>query len=190
MKRNSGSISRRGFLAKSAVAGALGCASGIRASGSAPDIEPSAQGGHGGEDALVAPQYRGFVKKSVTELPTPALLIDLDIFEHNLQTLASYMKRPAGHLPAARQGAQVAGGRQAAARVRRQGAVRGEAGRGRRPDPRRHQGRPHHRRSRRQAQDRAAHEPAGDDPRRQGGGRQRAERDRSLGGGARLQADA
>src|SRR3954452_16344487 len=62
MKSNSASISRRGFLATSAAAGALGCASGIRASGSALDIEQSSQGGHGGEDALVAPQYRGFVK--------------------------------------------------------------------------------------------------------------------------------
>jgi len=103
MKSNSRSISRRGFLATSAAAGALGCASGIRASGSALDIEQSSQGGHGGEDALVAPQYRGFVKKSVKELPTPALLIDLDIFEHNLQKLASYMKdRPASFRPHAK----------------------------------------------------------------------------------------
>ena len=41
---------------------------------------------------IVAPQYRGFLKKSVKDLPTPALLIDLDIFERNLQALASYMK--------------------------------------------------------------------------------------------------
>jgi len=44
------------------------------------------------EDSQVAPHYRGFLKKSVTELPTPALLIDLDVFERNLQTLATYMK--------------------------------------------------------------------------------------------------
>jgi D-serine deaminase-like pyridoxal phosphate-dependent protein len=103
MKSNSASISRRGFLATSAAAGALGCASGIRASGSALDIEQSSQGGHGGEDALVAPQYRGFVKKSVKELPTPALLIDLDIFEHNVQKLASYMSdRPSSFRPHAK----------------------------------------------------------------------------------------
>jgi D-serine deaminase-like pyridoxal phosphate-dependent protein len=103
MKSNSASISRRGFLATSAAAGALGCASGIRTSASALDSEPSAQGGHGGEDALVAPQYRGFVKKSVKELPTPALLIDLDIFEHNLEKLASYMSgRPASFRPHAK----------------------------------------------------------------------------------------
>jgi D-serine deaminase-like pyridoxal phosphate-dependent protein len=45
-----------------------------------------------GEDAQVAPHYRGFLRKSLKELPTPALVIDLDIFERNLQTLASYMK--------------------------------------------------------------------------------------------------
>jgi len=44
------------------------------------------------EDSQVAPHYRGFLKKNVTELPTPALLIDLDVFERNLQTLATYMK--------------------------------------------------------------------------------------------------
>lgn len=100
MKSNSGSISRRGFLAKSAAAGALGCATGIPVSASARDIEQPAQGAHGGDDALVAPQYRGFVNKSVKELPTPALLIDLDIFEHNLQKLASYMKdRPVTFRP-------------------------------------------------------------------------------------------
>lgn len=103
MRSSSRSISRRGFLATSAAAGALGRASGIRASGSALEIEPSAQGGNAGEDALVAPQYRGFVKKSVKELPTPALLIDLDIFEHNLQKLASYMSgRPASFRPHAK----------------------------------------------------------------------------------------
>jgi D-serine deaminase-like pyridoxal phosphate-dependent protein len=92
MKSNSGSISRRGFLAQSAAAGALGCVSGIPASASPLDRDQGGQGGPGDNDALVAPQYRGFVKKSVKEIPTPALLIDLDIFEHNLQKLASYMK--------------------------------------------------------------------------------------------------
>ena len=54
----------------------------------------------GGEDALVAPQYRGFLKKSLSDLPTPALLIDLDILERNLQALASYMKgRPVSFRP-------------------------------------------------------------------------------------------
>src|SRR4029079_18114577 len=37
------------------------------------------------------------------ELPTPALLVDLDIFEHNLQKLASYMSgRPVSFRPHAK----------------------------------------------------------------------------------------
>src|SRR4051794_28610503 len=97
MKSNSGNIDRRGFLARSAAAGALGCVSGIPVGAGPLDLE---QGSSGGDDAIVAPQYRGFVKKSVKELPTPALLIDLDIFEHNLQKLASYMKsRPVSFRP-------------------------------------------------------------------------------------------
>ena len=84
MKSHPITVSRRGFLAQSATAGALGCLSGT--SVAASPLEQS------GEDAIVAAQYRGFVKKSVKDLPTPALLIDLDIFEHNLQALAGYMK--------------------------------------------------------------------------------------------------
>src|SRR4029453_3293483 len=84
MKSNSTTVSRRAFLAQSATAGALACVSGM--SVAASPLEQSS------DDGLVAAQYRGFVKKSVKELPTPALLIDLDIFEHNLQTLANYMK--------------------------------------------------------------------------------------------------
>src|SRR4051812_1971259 len=89
MKSN---ISRRGFLAQSATVGALGLAGGIPAAASA--AAQTAQ------DAKVAPQYRGFVKKSLAELPTPALLIDLDVMEHNLQALAGYMKtRPVSFRP-------------------------------------------------------------------------------------------
>jgi D-serine deaminase-like pyridoxal phosphate-dependent protein len=85
-------VSRRRFLTQSATVGALSCVSGVPAETSAAY--------QGGGDALVAPQYRGFLKKSVRELPTPALLIDLDIFERNLQALASYMKgRPVTFRP-------------------------------------------------------------------------------------------
>jgi D-serine deaminase-like pyridoxal phosphate-dependent protein len=52
------------------------------------------------DDAHVAPQYRGFVGKREDDLPTPALLIDLDVFEKNLQALSSYMKgKPATFRP-------------------------------------------------------------------------------------------
>lgn len=78
-------VSRRGFLAQTATVGALSCVGGL--SGAAASTADQA-----GEDAHIAPHYRGFLKKSVQELPTPALLIDLDIFEHNLQALANYMK--------------------------------------------------------------------------------------------------
>ena len=77
-------VSRRGFLAQSAAAGALSCVGGVSAAASAA-LQSA-------EDSQVAPHYRGFLKKSVTELPTPALLIDLDVFERNLQTLATHMK--------------------------------------------------------------------------------------------------
>ncbi len=85
-------VSRRGFLAQSAAVGALSCMSGTPAQASAaPQV---------GEDAQVAPQYRGFLKRHVTDVPTPALLVDLDILDHNLQTLATYMKgRPVSFRP-------------------------------------------------------------------------------------------
>jgi D-serine deaminase-like pyridoxal phosphate-dependent protein len=76
-------VSRRGFFATSAAAGALGIVTGRR--GAAAQAQA-------GEDALVAPPYRGFLKKNMLDLPTPALLIDLDIFEHNLQALSTFMK--------------------------------------------------------------------------------------------------
>ena len=77
------SMSRRGFLGGSAAVGAFSASAGpARAAARA----------QAGEDSLVAPQYRGFVKKHVDDLPTPALLIDLDIFERNLQTLATFVK--------------------------------------------------------------------------------------------------
>ena len=81
------SVSRRGFLTQSAAAGALSVVAGRRGTAA-----PAQAGKAAGEDALVAPPYRGFLTKSVSDLPTPALLIDLDIFEHNLQTLAAFMK--------------------------------------------------------------------------------------------------
>ena len=84
MDRTTNTVSRRGFLTQSAAAGALSCMSGMQAAAGQSPQSP--------EDAQVAPQYRGFVKKPVSELPTPALLIDLDILEHNLQALAGYMK--------------------------------------------------------------------------------------------------
>ena len=83
MKNQPNAVSRRGFLARSAAAGALSCAGGISTAGAAMQS---------GEDSQVAPQYRGFLKKNIAELPTPALLIDLDVFERNLQTLATHMK--------------------------------------------------------------------------------------------------
>jgi len=103
MKSISGTISRRGFLAQSAAAGALAGAGGLAADASPLDPDQSGSGSAGSDDAQVAPQYRGFVKKSVKELPTPALLIDLDIFERNLQALANYMKgRPVSFRPHAK----------------------------------------------------------------------------------------
>src|SRR5687768_8064583 len=87
--------SRRGFLARTASVGALGCISGLPLVANA-----TAQSG---EDAQVAPQYRGFLKKSIAELPTPALLIDLEVFERNLQTMAKHMKAsPVGFRPHAK----------------------------------------------------------------------------------------
>ena len=74
----------------------------------------------------MAPPYRGFLKKSMNDLPTPALLIDLDIFEHNLQTLAAFMKE-GRDVPTAWEGAQVSGDRQAATGLRREGDVRRQA---------------------------------------------------------------
>ena len=92
MNSTTRTVSRRGFLAGSAAAGAVSCVSGIAA--------PAAARAQAGEDTQVAPQYRGFLRKSVKELPTPALLIDLDIMERNLQALGSYMKgRPVSFRP-------------------------------------------------------------------------------------------
>jgi D-serine deaminase-like pyridoxal phosphate-dependent protein len=77
-------ISRRGFLTRCAAAGALSVGAGRRGRAAAR--------AQSGSDGLVAPQYRGFVGKRTDDLPTPALLIDLDVFERNLQTLAAFMK--------------------------------------------------------------------------------------------------
>lgn len=95
MTNTNQNVSRRRFLTQSATVGALASLSGVPA-----DATPAFQSG---EDAAVAPQYRGFLRKSVKELPTPALLIDLDIFERNVQTLAGYMKgRPVAFRPHAK----------------------------------------------------------------------------------------
>jgi D-serine deaminase-like pyridoxal phosphate-dependent protein len=91
MKNITNSLTRRGFVTRSASVGALAAMGGLSA---APGSAAQA------DDTLVAPHYRGFLKKSVKELPTPALLIDLDIFERNLQALAGYMKgRPVTFRP-------------------------------------------------------------------------------------------
>ncbi len=124
MKNHPITVSRRGFLARSATAGALGCLSGTSVAAS-----PLAQSG---DDAIVAAQISRFVKKSVKDLPTPALLINLDIFEHNLQALASYMKGRAVTFRPHGKAHKVACGREAAAGLRRKGFVRCQAGRGRR----------------------------------------------------------
>ena len=78
-------VSRRGFLTQTGTVGALSCVGGF-------SVAAASTADQSGEDAQVAPHYRGFLQKSIQELPTPALLIDLDIFDHNLQSLASYMK--------------------------------------------------------------------------------------------------
>jgi D-serine deaminase-like pyridoxal phosphate-dependent protein len=77
-------LTRRGFLTQSAAIGALGFTGGLRRSEAAPALA--------GDDAQVAPQYRGFIKKSLHDLPTPAMLVDLDLLEKNIRTLASYLK--------------------------------------------------------------------------------------------------
>jgi D-serine deaminase-like pyridoxal phosphate-dependent protein len=84
-------VSRRGFLAQSAAVGALSCMSGTPVQASAA---PQA-----GEDAQVAPQYRGFLKKHVTELPTPAPLIDLDILTTTFRRWRRQKGRPVSFRP-------------------------------------------------------------------------------------------
>lgn len=81
-------VSRRRFLTRSATVGALVSVNGA----SARAVDSSSFAAQSGDDAAVAPHYRGFLQKSIEDLPTPALLIDLDIMERNLHALASYMK--------------------------------------------------------------------------------------------------
>jgi D-serine deaminase-like pyridoxal phosphate-dependent protein len=74
-------VSRRHFLTQSASAGVLGYASRMSAADQATarnTIEPG--------------DPRQFLKQPVTEVPTPALLVDLDVFERNLRTLAAFLK--------------------------------------------------------------------------------------------------
>ena len=60
-----------------------------------------------------------WVGRRKDELPTPALLLDLDAFEANLKTMADHCRHERLRLPAARQDAQVPGDRPAAGRLRR-----------------------------------------------------------------------
>src|SRR5438128_8180389 len=100
-------VTRRGFLRRSASMSALGLAAGFPAGAVTHADNParvtpgpppresqtaSVSRAASDDDAHVAPQYRGFLKKSLHELPTPALLIDLDIFEKNIQTMVNYVK--------------------------------------------------------------------------------------------------
>jgi D-serine deaminase-like pyridoxal phosphate-dependent protein len=85
-------LTRRGFLRQSASAGALGLVGGRVAAASIGQTTTSAGKLPPADEAQVPPAYRGFLKKNLHDLPTPALLIDLDVFEKNIQTLASYLK--------------------------------------------------------------------------------------------------
>ena len=74
-------VTRRRFIRQSAVLGSIGYVGGVAPAAGAPR-----EGVSGSMD------YREFLKQNVNEVPTPALLIDLDIFERNLQTLATFLK--------------------------------------------------------------------------------------------------
>jgi D-serine deaminase-like pyridoxal phosphate-dependent protein len=94
MATTSRNVSRRRFLTHSTTVGAVACAGGLGAE--------TSRGNQARDDADagIAPQYRGFLRKSIRELPTPALVIDLEIMERNIQTLAGYMKgRPVTFRP-------------------------------------------------------------------------------------------
>jgi 3-hydroxy-D-aspartate aldolase len=78
-------VSRRRFLTRSAAAGAFGLAGGL-------SWAPAAHAANADDDSRVAPEYRGFVKKSIHDLPTPAMLVDLDLLEKNIRTIATYLK--------------------------------------------------------------------------------------------------
>ena len=60
MKSHPNVVSRRGFLAQSAAAGALSCVGGVPAAASAAI--------QSGEESQVAPHYRGFLKKNITNM--------------------------------------------------------------------------------------------------------------------------
>src|SRR5215216_1572118 len=47
---------------------------------------------HSGSEEQAA-VYSEFLQKSIDELPTPALLIDLDVFERNLKTMDEFCRR-------------------------------------------------------------------------------------------------
>jgi D-serine deaminase-like pyridoxal phosphate-dependent protein len=83
-------LTRRGFLTQSAAVGALSFVGGLPGRAEAAPARA-------GDDANVAPQYRGFLKKSMHDLPTPAMLVDLDLLDKNIQTIAAYLKgKPVG----------------------------------------------------------------------------------------------
>src|SRR5262245_66238078 len=83
-------LTRRGFLRQSASAGALGLVGG-RVSAASIGQTTAAGKLPPADEAQVPPAYRGFLKKNLHDLPTPALLIDLDVFEKNIQTMANYL---------------------------------------------------------------------------------------------------
>jgi D-serine deaminase-like pyridoxal phosphate-dependent protein len=90
-----GGVTRRGFITQSAAAGAFGAAAGrvLHAQGSKMDSSTAPQGAPNvTDDAHVPPAYRGFLRKNVHDLPTPALLIDLDVFEKNIRTMVDSVK--------------------------------------------------------------------------------------------------
>src|SRR2546423_58966 len=76
-------VSRRRFLSTSAMLGVIGTAGRTVLAEAAPHRTAE-------DDGLGA--YRGFLKKRIQELPTPAMLVDLDLLEKNIRTIATYLK--------------------------------------------------------------------------------------------------
>src|SRR2546423_195665 len=74
-------VTRRTFLAQSAAIGSLGTAA---------HVTGAAMTDNRLEDG--AKPFQEFIGQPVGEIPTPALVIDLDVFERNLATLASFMR--------------------------------------------------------------------------------------------------
>jgi D-serine deaminase-like pyridoxal phosphate-dependent protein len=74
-------VTRRTFLTQSAAVGALGAVNPVAGAGVPENTL---------EDG--ATPFQEFIGQPVNEVPTPALVIDLDVFERNLATLASFMR--------------------------------------------------------------------------------------------------